>query len=133
MFKLFQVQQQQYNIYIYIKPVKSQPKVGPNEQKTITDAKQETEPILTKAPKLGICKIKQTKKDPRYLIKLMKQCIKGNHHQAMQIQRNNLPCKPKEITSKEKLRRENQFLKLSQRIRQNWSADDSVRTLLGLY
>ncbi|CAL6104658.1 Hypothetical_protein [Hexamita inflata] len=42
-------------------------------------------------PKLGICKIKQTKKDPRYLIKLMKQCIKGNHHQAVPIQRNNLP------------------------------------------
>ncbi|CAL6007977.1 Hypothetical_protein [Hexamita inflata] len=33
------------------KPVKSQPKVGPNEQITITDAKQETEPILTKAQK----------------------------------------------------------------------------------
>ncbi|CAL5990136.1 Hypothetical_protein [Hexamita inflata] len=33
------------------KPVKSQPKVGPNEQKTITDAKQVTEPILTKAQK----------------------------------------------------------------------------------
>ncbi len=42
----------------------------------------------------------------------MKQCIKGNHHQAMPIQRNNLPCKPKEITSKEKLRRENQFLEI---------------------
>ncbi|CAL5990700.1 Hypothetical_protein [Hexamita inflata] len=33
------------------KPVKSQLKVGPNEQKTITDAKQETKPILTKAQK----------------------------------------------------------------------------------
>ncbi|CAL6093694.1 Hypothetical_protein [Hexamita inflata] len=33
------------------KPVKSQPKDGPNEQKTITDAKQETKPILTKAQK----------------------------------------------------------------------------------
>ncbi|CAL6028675.1 Hypothetical_protein [Hexamita inflata] len=54
-------------------------------------------------PKLGICKIKQTK-DPRYLIKLMKQCIKDNHQ-----------------------------WKLSQRIRQNWSADDSVRALLGLH
>ncbi|CAL6065080.1 Hypothetical_protein [Hexamita inflata] len=32
------------------KPVE-QPKVGPNEQKTITDAKQETKPILTKAQK----------------------------------------------------------------------------------
>ncbi|CAL5975896.1 Hypothetical_protein [Hexamita inflata] len=32
------------------KPVK-QPKDGPNEQKTITDAKQETEPSLTKAQK----------------------------------------------------------------------------------
>ncbi|CAL5970209.1 Hypothetical_protein [Hexamita inflata] len=77
-------------------------------------------------PKLGICKIKQTKKDPRYLIKLMKQCIKGNHHQAMPIQRNNLPCKPKEITR-------TRFWKLSQQIRQNWSADDSVRALSGLY
>ncbi|CAL6098021.1 Hypothetical_protein [Hexamita inflata] len=46
----------------------------------------------------------------RYLIKLMNQCIKGNHHQAMPTQRNNLSCKPKEI-SKEKLRSENQFLK----------------------
>ncbi|CAL5994160.1 Hypothetical_protein [Hexamita inflata] len=83
-------------------------------------------------PKLGICKIKQTKKDPRYLIKLMKQCIKGNHHQAMPIQRNNLPCKPKEITSKEKLRSENQYLeiKLANQVK---LADDSVRTLLGLY
>ncbi|CAL6066005.1 Hypothetical_protein [Hexamita inflata] len=45
------------------------------------------------------------------LIKLMNQCIKGNHHQAMPIQRNNLSCKPKEITSKEKQRSENQFLK----------------------
>ncbi|CAL6067155.1 Hypothetical_protein [Hexamita inflata] len=63
-------------------------------------------------PKLGICKNKYTKKDPGYLIKLMKQYIKGNHHQAMPIQRNNLPCKPKEITSKEKLRSENQFLKI---------------------
>ncbi|CAL6111291.1 Hypothetical_protein [Hexamita inflata] len=84
------------------KPVE-QPKDGLNEQKTITDAKQETKPILTKAqkkkfqmeyqkqfiqqqrakediseakpqekvnlppaifPKLGICIIKQTKKDP---------------------------------------------------------------------
>ncbi|CAL6021243.1 Hypothetical_protein [Hexamita inflata] len=33
------------------KPVKSQPKDGPNEQKTIADAKQETMPILTKAQK----------------------------------------------------------------------------------
>ncbi|CAL5990032.1 Hypothetical_protein [Hexamita inflata] len=33
------------------KPVKSQPKDGLNEQKTITDAKQETKPILTKAQK----------------------------------------------------------------------------------
>ncbi|CAL6078462.1 Hypothetical_protein [Hexamita inflata] len=31
--------------------VKLQSKVGPNEQKTITDAKQETEPSLTKAQK----------------------------------------------------------------------------------
>ncbi|CAL6000946.1 Hypothetical_protein [Hexamita inflata] len=33
------------------KPVKSQPKDGPNEQKTIADAKQETKPFLTKAQK----------------------------------------------------------------------------------
>ncbi|CAL6035135.1 Zinc_finger domain-containing protein [Hexamita inflata] len=33
------------------KPVKSQPKDGPNEQKTIADAKQETMPILTNAQK----------------------------------------------------------------------------------
>ncbi|CAL5999256.1 Hypothetical_protein [Hexamita inflata] len=33
------------------KPVKSQPKDGQNEQKTIADAKQETKPILTKAQK----------------------------------------------------------------------------------
>ncbi|CAL5981931.1 Hypothetical_protein [Hexamita inflata] len=45
-------------------------------------------------PKLGICKNKQTKTEPRNLIKLMKRCIKGNHHQTMPIQRNNLPCKP---------------------------------------
>ncbi|CAL6058203.1 Hypothetical_protein [Hexamita inflata] len=50
-------------------------------------------------PKLGICKNKQTKTQPRNLIKFMKRCIKGNHHQAMPIQRNNLSCKPKEITS----------------------------------
>ncbi|CAL6010064.1 Hypothetical_protein [Hexamita inflata] len=39
----------------------------------------------------------KTNKLTRYLIKLMNQCIKGNHHQAMPIQRNNFPCKPKEI------------------------------------
>ncbi|CAL6068459.1 Hypothetical_protein [Hexamita inflata] len=33
------------------KLVKSQPKIGQNEQKTITDAKQETEPNLKKAQK----------------------------------------------------------------------------------
>ncbi|CAL6084362.1 Reverse_transcriptase (RNA-dependent DNA polymerase) [Hexamita inflata] len=33
------------------KPVKSQPKDGPNEQNTIADAKQETKPFLTKAQK----------------------------------------------------------------------------------
>ncbi|CAL6001909.1 Hypothetical_protein [Hexamita inflata] len=60
--------------------------------------------------RIGICKNKQTKKDPRYLIKLMNQCIKGNHHQAMPKQRINLSCKPKKITRKKKLRSENQFL-----------------------
>ncbi|CAL5972184.1 Hypothetical_protein [Hexamita inflata] len=71
-------------------------------------------------PKLGICKNKNIQKyiyvkEPRNLIKLMNQCIKGNHHQAMPIQRINLPCKPKEITSKTKLR--TCFQKVSQRIR----------------
>ncbi|CAL6115620.1 Hypothetical_protein [Hexamita inflata] len=70
---------------------------------------------------------------PRYIIKLMKQCIKGNHHQAMPIQRNNLPYKPKEITSKEKLRRENQFLEMKLANQVKLVADDSVRALVGLY
>ncbi|CAL6008866.1 Hypothetical_protein [Hexamita inflata] len=94
--------------------VKSQPKDGQNEQKTIADAQQETKPIITKAQKklqmeyykcflennrtkkdiyatklkLGICKNKYTKKELRQSRQLLKQCIKGNHHQAMPIQQN---------------------------------------------
>ncbi|CAL6017930.1 Hypothetical_protein [Hexamita inflata] len=41
----------QIAIPVLEKPVKSQPKDGPNEQKTIADAKQETKPFLTKAQK----------------------------------------------------------------------------------
>ncbi|CAL6025766.1 Hypothetical_protein [Hexamita inflata] len=55
---------------------------------------------------------KINQKGPRYIIKLMKQCIKGNHYQAMPIQRINFSYKPKEITSTEKLRREKQFLEI---------------------
>ncbi|CAL5987794.1 Hypothetical_protein [Hexamita inflata] len=58
------------------------------------------------------CEKQINQKGPWNLIKLMKRCIKGNHHQAMPIQRINLPCKPKEITSKEKLGSENQFLNI---------------------
>ncbi|CAL5980511.1 Hypothetical_protein [Hexamita inflata] len=73
-----------------------------------------------------------TKTESRYLIKLMKQCIKGNHHQAMPIQWNNLSCKPKEITSKEKLRSENQFLKskLAKLVRQRSSEGHAIGSLL---
>ncbi|CAL5985009.1 Hypothetical_protein [Hexamita inflata] len=105
------------------KLVKSQPKVDQNEQKTITDAKQETKPILTKAQKKKLqmeyqkqfIQQQRTKEDikaakPQEIAnpsgniprnqEFAKTC---NHHQAMPIQRNNLPCKPKGTTSKEKL------------------------------
>ncbi|CAL6082428.1 Hypothetical_protein [Hexamita inflata] len=66
-------------------------------------------------PKLEFAKTNKLKRD---LIKLRKQFIKGNHLQAIPIQRNNLQCKLKEIMSKEKLRSENQFLFFCQRLRQ---------------
>ncbi|CAL5994490.1 Hypothetical_protein [Hexamita inflata] len=131
------------------KLVKSQQKVGQNEQKAITDAKQETEPSLTKAQKKKLqmeyqkqfIQQKRAKKD----IKAAKPQEKVNLPPAIYPEIRNLqnqinqegpqvpnqvnetmhqrqpppsnantteqpPCKPKEITSKEKLRCENLFL-----------------------
>ncbi|CAL5973167.1 Hypothetical_protein [Hexamita inflata] len=153
------------------KPVKAQPQVGQNEQKTITDAKYETKLILTKAQKkkLKIEYQKQFIQQQRAKedIKAAKPQEKVDSSPAIYPEIRNLqkqinqegPQVPNQVNetmhqrqpslsnantteqppvqaegnNEQRETETREPVSGNQVSRSNWSADDSVRTLLGLY